>query len=254
VINAVSLPRSLIRRLGKVPDNILARQYGIYPGRVRTERIRRQIPSARPAPSLIAWTPAMLTELGTAPDPTVASRWGLSTASINIKRRSLGIPAFRARSQPPQSIPWTPSLVKLIGKRPDAELARSFDVPRYRIRIERLARGQRAPGWAGRVEWTREMLMNLRTLTTGEFVKRYRISPATVAEKRRELGIVSTAVRPIRWTDQLIRLLGQISDRELARRVGCSRDAVRRKRRALCVRPFPESMRRRTGEPTGSRR
>ena len=142
------------------------------------------------------------------------------------------------RGGSPQRFPWTARLVRLLGKRSDAQVARIGGLSVAATRNERLRRRIPASGAREVFRWTKAALRLLGTASDAEVAKAIGLSVSTVSIKRRSLGIRSSEeVRPspyhYQWTESSERLLGQISDAALARRLGISIPTVRVRRKAL---------------------
>ncbi|MCC6873235.1 MAG: hypothetical protein IT378_02910, partial [Sandaracinaceae bacterium] len=88
--NGGTLPAALVRRLGEVPDEVLAVRHQIPVGRITRERLRRGIP----AYNRLAWNEAEVALLGTMSDAAVARLLGVTTNAVYQRRAALGIAAF----------------------------------------------------------------------------------------------------------------------------------------------------------------
>jgi hypothetical protein len=71
------------------------------------------------------WTPAEIQLLGTMPDSHVAAKVGRDSKTVEWKRTSLGIPAFRSRDRV-----WSKAELKLLGTMPDAAVAAQLGISR----------------------------------------------------------------------------------------------------------------------------
>ena len=60
-----------------------------------------------------------------------------------------------------------------------------------------------------------------------------------VAEKRASLGIPVLRRSQLRWTEEVIKKMGNVSDPELAKELGCSTTLVTLKRHELKIPAFP---------------
>ena len=56
----------------------------------------------------IEWTAEMIAQLGTDKDAVLAERWGTTAKTVNLKRNSLGIPAFG-------HVAWTEPMLAALG-------------------------------------------------------------------------------------------------------------------------------------------
>ena len=101
-----------LKRLGKVPDSILARRTGRTIKEVVAMREHRRIRLPTPPRR---WTAREIKMLGHFNDRELTRRLRRSKWDVVKQRRSLHIPAFR----PWQGRPWTRAEEKLLGTVPD---------------------------------------------------------------------------------------------------------------------------------------
>jgi hypothetical protein len=138
---------------------------------------------------------------------------------------------------------WPSRLAALLGRVPDAALARRAGVYDRTVSDERRRRGI-APLEKPKkpFPWTSASLRLLGRITDAALARRLGLSKWTVMAKRRSLGIaVCEASRgyagPVKvvWTKAQIALLGKLSDARVARRLDVSPATVRLKRRELGI-------------------
>jgi hypothetical protein len=140
---------------------------------------------------------------------------------------------------------WPAELADLLGKVPDAELARIAGVCVKTVATERLRR--RIAAFAShrrRYEWTPESIALLGSAIDAEVAAALGISHSAVAYKRLLLGIAPFCpltherIPAFSWTAERLALLGKMSDQQVATELGTSANSVCRKRRLLKIRPF----------------
>ena len=147
---------------------------------------------------------------------------------------------------------WPPRLARLLGRRPDAEVAKRAGVVAQTVSRERRRRGippfePRRP----RIEWTRAMLALLGTDTDGNVAAELRVHVGSVQLRRRVLHIPPFGRgggprSQFRWTARALNLLGKASDTDVGRRLGIHASSVWFKRKELEVpsfRPWPARVR-----------
>ena len=90
-----------------------------------------------------------------------------------------------------------------------------------------------------KVNWTKARLAMIGVLTDKDLAFKMKINPATVTEKRTSLGIERAPDHRQSWASVANRkLLGTMSDGQLAKRIGVTAPAVRLKRIALGIPAF----------------
>ncbi len=176
--------------------------------------------------------------LGTATDPEVAWRLGLTAATVAYRRRVLGIPALPAAlAAAGRSSFWTAERVAPLGTATDRKVAQRLGVTaatvcsrRQALEIRAFPAGQPAPPPPS--FWTPERDALLGTATDREVARRLGVTAVTVWYRRQALGIAaaSRGYERRRWTRAMVRLLGQVSDAEVGRRFGFATQTVRRVR------------------------
>ena len=94
----------------------------------------------------------MLTLLGTESDTALGDRWGMSRMTVTRRRQALAIAPYdlkQAGFQGEMLFRWTTENLALLGKEPDAIVARRLGISRravYKMRLRQgLAPAKRAP-------------------------------------------------------------------------------------------------------------
>jgi DNA-binding CsgD family transcriptional regulator len=145
---------------------------------------------------------------------------------------------------PPNRFRWTPRLARLLGRIPDEKLATIAGIDPATVLKER--RRRKIPPSQPRranIEWTREMLRLLGQASDYRVAAELGISYNSVRRKRVELGIPPSQpprrkYAGFKWTRKALRLLGSMSDKKVAQRLGLSPAPVTRKRQALGIAPW----------------
>jgi|AntRauTorckE6833_2_1112554.scaffolds.fasta_scaffold11905_3 hypothetical protein len=133
---------------------------------------------------------------------------------------------------------WLTQELKLLGKIPDAELARRIRIRTAEVSKKRASMGIDPLSLSERINWTPKNLALLGTRTDDEVAKIMNCSSGRVAAKRLSLGIECYAKSSNSWhtwTDKEIAILGQYHDPEAARKIGVSIARVALKRRQLGI-------------------
>jgi hypothetical protein len=162
-----------------------------------------------------------------------------------LAARRPGAAARAAARRPWERFVWPAQLADLLGRVPDAKLARSAGVSVKTVASERWRRGIAAfQCHRRRYEWTPESLALLGTSIDAEVAAALGLSLSTVTYKRLLLGIAPffpfrhERVPALSWTPARLALLGTMSDQQVATRLGISVTAAQWKRRRLEIRPF----------------
>jgi hypothetical protein len=213
--------------LGMQTDQRVAEMLGV--SRTLVAKKRRELDisalferkaSGRPRPSPF-WTPGRDALLGTASDAVIGRRFGVSPGRVCRRRRDLGIP-------PAHVVPrwdWS-GIDPLLGTEFDGAIAERFGMHERSVRERRLK--LKIPAYRPeRLTIRRDA--GLRRLLARPIAEIPGLPSSTVAELRRELGI-RPPPPPRRWTPEALRRLGREDDEALARELGTSVAAVRRKR------------------------
>ena len=98
------------------------------------------------------WTDEMIALLGTESDTALGDRWGMSRMTVARKRQSLAIAPYDLKQggfQRETLFRWSPENLALLGKEPDATVARRLGISRRAVYLMRLRQGlapaKRAP-------------------------------------------------------------------------------------------------------------
>lgn len=95
--------------------------------------------------------------------------------------------------QKKDGIEWNDQTLALLGKIPDSNIAKQFEIPIAKVRLKRLALGLPPAKRQShrRIQWTPEMDALLGTDIDLTIARKLRISYATVCIRRKKLGIQS---------------------------------------------------------------
>ena len=189
------------RLLGTKADRVLARRFGRSIGAVRARRGKKRIRVKTD------WRPADDRVLGTRTDRQIALLLGRSVSNVSWRRKKLGIPP-KAKARP-----WTQDEEALLGSKPDEELAQAFGRTIEAVAGRRSQLGRPRPDARFKV-----IKLVARGARGGQ--------PAT------RPGGASRA-RYCTWTPEEDALLGQLTDAEVARKLGYQVARVRRRRQLL---------------------
>lgn len=143
--------------------------------------------------------------LGTMSDQDLAAKLGCKRALVAGRRFLLRIPKYIEAIVPAKEVEWTPAMDALLGTMPDPDLAAKMGCALTKVRTRRYQLG----------------------------VSGYRqiITPAPTSE--------------FEWTPAMVSLLGTMSDRALAEKIGCAVTTVRDRRHLAGI---PDYRRRNTFE------
>lgn len=144
------------------------------------------------------------------------------------------------RQDHPSKRQWTAEEIELLGREPDAQIARELKIAVSTVAAERRRRD--IPPYRKRFEWTEEALALLGTDSDRRIAEILGVSSSLVGKKRRDLGIEAcyptTNIRrrpdPF-WTPEREALLGTASDAEIGRRLGIPYYRVTTRRRRLGI-------------------
>lgn len=146
----------------------------------------------------------------------------------------------------PNRFRWTKRLLDMLGQIPDRQLAKMAGIHPQTVSHERLRRGvaayapQRSP-----IMWTDEMLGLLGTASDRAVAAMLGIGTGGVQRKRKLMNIApfmepTHVPEGYSWPPKALRLLGKMSDRDVAKRLGITATAVQFKRAVLSIAPFVE--------------
>jgi hypothetical protein len=171
------------------------------------------------------------------PDARLAHRLKRSVETVRTRRAHKGIPVFN-----PKKHWWKPEDDKLLGLRPDAQVAMLLAVTegtvRHRRNQLRISLPPRLWKATPPKPWRAEEIAMLGKATDAEVARRLGRSAVSVKARRLRLGIATSGHR---WTQEQDVLLAKFPDQILARRLGCTVKAVQARREALGTpAPTPE--------------
>lgn len=234
------------RLLGTMPDTELAQKLNIRPYWIRKRRIdlgieAYQIPP-EPATELERrdahqWTQAEIETLGTQPDTVIAEHLNMSPGCVTRHRNLLGIAPFR-RGGP---VEWTKGMLRLLGEVPDGNLAKEYEVSPASVKIRRIELG--IPPY-GSNEMDREPQLPLDVIeqigkkTDQRLSLIYGVSRLQIRIYRALHKIPAKPLEPKslhKWTKAEDALLGTISDRRAAAKIGVTAGQVLNRRRKLGI-------------------
>jgi hypothetical protein len=186
-----------------------------------------------PRPAKIRWTAAMIRRLGSDIDSRVARRLGLTTKQVAYKRLTLRIPGVDQKS-----LTWTPARIALLGSKPDGVLARQWQLCEATVSTHRLFLG--IPVYRPPSSWTPALDARLAWDLLASVAKAAGVSVAAARWRRKQLGLKGNRYRKRSrlWDPTYVRLLGTVSDRDLAHRWDVSLETVYRMRVALDIPAF----------------
>ena len=116
----------------------------------------------------------------------LAERWGTSAKTVNLKRNALGIAAFG-------HFQWTKEAVAMLGKEPDAEVARQLGISKASVVAKRTEFGIASLTGAasGAFDWTDEAVALLGTASDAKVAEQLGLSRLTVYNARMARGIAA---------------------------------------------------------------
>lgn len=225
------LPKSAIRKLGKVSDKSLSEEFGVGTHLIRAERATRGIPKWQH----IDWTAERIAILGTMPDSHAAKLIGVTKSAVFSKRVSLGIQPF-GKSKAARRYHWKPADLRQLGKVSDAVLAKALGVSGSVVTAKRHSLGVASSGGKGkpRRPWTTSELATLGKKADTVVAAETGRGRRHVRAKREELGIpASVQQKSLKWTNAIIARMGILTNKMLAEELGVSEGTVAIHRRRL---------------------
>jgi DNA-binding CsgD family transcriptional regulator len=231
-------PARLVALLGRLPDVVVALRARVAAPTVAAERQRRGIKAFVPRGPLVDWTPEMDALVGTATDAAVAAALGIgSGGSVAHRRHVLGIPAVGPGGPRPRPMRWSRRALAMLGKAPDAEVAKRLGLTQsivWKKRTELAIRAHRSH--PPRARWPREAVRLLGRRPDREVARKLGVSVQAVLRKRRALGIPGYRWgRPVVRTAALKRLL-KLPNRVLRAKHGLSSALAQKLRRQYGIR------------------
>ena len=153
---------------------------------------------------------------------------------------------IQRESRHPLQVRWPAKNLKLLGRVPDARLARKLRISLDAVQGERWRRGiepsrPRRPD----IQWTRKMIRLLGTDIDSSIAERLGLPEYSARHKRQRMGIPPHGDVPEQrhahafvWRKDKIALLGRDSDRKIAERLGTTTGVVARQRGRLGIPSF----------------
>jgi hypothetical protein len=184
--------------LGTQPDKVLARKFGRPVSTVRHRRWKKRIRVKKD------WRPEDDRILGMRRDREVALLLGRSLTNVGWRRKKLGIPP-KAKERP-----WTPEEKALLGSKPDKELALEFGRTFLAVQARRIELGRPKPDPA--------------------FKHIKLVHPDGRPGQPANPVNAKPGANYITWTAEEDALLGKLTDKEVACKLGYSLARVRRRR------------------------
>ncbi len=232
---------AMLKRLGRVPDGTIAREFEVSPVSVKIKRIQLGIlpynkSEMDPEPPL---PKRLLRQLGFVPDKQLADQFGVSRSHVRIARALRGIPV--ADYVPPTEHTWTKGQLKLLGTMSDGNVARRIGIPQAQVMCKRRSLEIPAFDRKAKIRWTSKRLAQLGKEPDHLLARQWSVPQRAVRSKREELQIKPCPKTTRRWTPEQIKILGTCFDTEVARKLGISASQVAQKRKALGIAPFRSS-------------
>lgn len=178
---------------------------------------------------------------------------GLKLTEVRKKRLSLGIEPSRPR----KTLKWGDEEIALLGRYPDAEVAKILGTYRKTVIAKRMVLG--IPSYARGSNrwhtWTKSELAMLGKVKDSEVARLIGIPTACVTARRRLLKIPGflggKGRRPAchfpTQDEAATAMLGKMPDRYVAERLHLTPDVVRRKRKSLGIPTWSQNQGRRKG-------
>lgn len=150
----------------------------------------------------------------------------------------------------PTRHPWTKQELTLLGKVPDATLAKQIGLSTGTVLQKRRSLGIEPSRPQSSFIWGKKEIALLGKFADQEVAKQLGLNQRKVLKKRLRLGIecyARTSSLWRQWTDKETALLGKMKDTDLAKMLGINSPAVTAKRNALHIasvsqnRPFKRS-------------
>jgi hypothetical protein len=165
-------------------------------------------------------------------DEEVARKINRVISAVNLRRRALGIPVFNSKRHP-----WKPEDERLLGTRPDDQVAMLLRTTVKAVRHRRAS--LKIPACPRQIEqqrqvWTEQEDEVVRKFPADEAVRRLHRTRAAVLVRRRILGIRQSIHRG--WTAEEDALFSQFNDKEIAEKLGRTPSAVENRRTHLKIR------------------
>jgi hypothetical protein len=159
--------------------------------------------------------------MGTASDADIARRLARDPKTVGDRRRELGIPHFIGKFRE-----WTAQEMRLLGTKPDPELAVQLGRSLFSIRNQRLKSGVPMCSRPDYRPWTDEEEKLLGTMPDREVARFLGRHYSGVLSHRlaKKIPYLNPRYRP--WTSSEIKLLGTQPDEAVAKRTGRTTQAI----------------------------
>jgi hypothetical protein len=228
-----------------MPDEELARRLGRTAPALQVRRVFLGIPIFNPRRR--NWTPKEESLLGKIPDEEVARRLRRTLSAIKYRRQCLGIADLATKSEKNlrrqkklNARPWTKQESALLGKYPDAEVARRIHRSIIAVQMRRHLQGIACCSPKIR-PWTSSEKALLGKLPDRTVAERLGRTFGAVRGRRILYGLHDPSTR-MPWLKTNNKLLGTATDKEIGRQIGCCSETVAKRRRALGIPSFGESL------------
>lgn len=186
------------------------------------------------------WPPEHIALLGTMTDADVAKIIGGKTSTVMEKRQSLQIAPFkpkvgRLKGKSRPNFDWTDHHIKLLGTKPDAELARQFGLSNSAVGLKRRSLGISSPkGMNERFVVPPEFIDKLGVWSDAKIARCLNTYGSVISRARRKLGVAAIMKHNI-LSEEANALLGKSTDTEIARLYGVSVTCVSERRNSLSI-------------------
>jgi hypothetical protein len=220
--------------VGSAPDEKIAARLNrpIKSVQMRRQELKRPPFGAKP---IRPWTAEEESRLGKLTDKNLARKLNRAVSAVRLRRLALNIRAFD-----PSRHFWRPEDDKLLGVRPDAQVALLIGATVKSVRHRRAMLGKSpAPqDLANRPQpWTANEDRIVRTQGIDEAVGQLKRTRAAILGRRRLLGIRQITRR--NWTPAEDKLFNKLNDKELAEKFGRTISSVENRRTRLRI-PVPK--------------
>lgn len=165
--------------LGKIPDTVLAKRYGVGEDTIYRQRRRLGVPPARPRPAKVIRSRALRPLLSLTPREA-AQETGVGKSTLSRLRGELKVPV------PPRRSAWSPRALARLGKVPDEVLAAELGLKRSTVQVKRLEMGIRKRTVH---RWTKEEDRLVRRLSADQAAQRLGRTRKAVVHRRARLGL-----------------------------------------------------------------
>lgn len=178
----------------------------------------------------------------------LAKELGISRQRVHAKRKSLGMAPIRVIEKR-RLEKAMPEIEKNLGVVADYIIARENSIQQHVVKQLRQSRNiKRARIKRTSKIWKEEYLSLLGTITDAELAIKMNTASAHVAQMRNKLGIPvlradRTKSKRHKWSKKDSRLVGTMSDQDLAKKLGVSVQRVATRRRKMGLAPYQDKER-----------